>query len=978
MWSNVITDTLQSIARFYDTSSTYDKKAIVWHDGDMFQAKVDGITGDWDASKWDEIILSDVDRFITAGEPWDKTKAYHFDDIVQKDDKLWKCGVDDATIGSFETGEGGSSYVDLPYSGYGLSSSDTWMVEVGSTAWRVCDNPIPYSLFGGKANIPNEIKIKMTLQNTDMGDVYTDEVFTFTKTDLGGCEVWLETARADLKNSFFLGHEASGQTEGLYFCKKWVDSATNKLIYYVANGKIAKDAPAEWSQYYVKLADMLQAGKPWDKTKAYVKDDVVQKDGKLYKCIVANAEVGAFTISEVSESLVGSNDSMGSYENYKFKNLPNKRWGWAFCFDIGEVIDHDVPKSFKFTGPKFDAETDHSDISNPYEITFTTWSESETCFKSADEEWGFEMDADNDQEWWLCSLNNRAKLDTFGYSVIAKSVTPGDWVQWYVHESTGGAEGNFIPMDKAGKPFTAAAYHYGSIITKTPDGEEKDTFYVSKNNSYKNTFQDNQWDKDDTLIDAFIPKGALIGSYVDDENKLVIDSQTHPVLSMGINAGDCFWFNNVLYVAKKHFNNAQTITSLSSTDAVPFYDVAEVAMKATPLDRMFVDAGDTRDISINGSKITYDNNFDKILTATYKGTEFDGLTTILIDEDSDTEFFDMSDKIIFKKASFDDICGRFGDDWYSFNNQSYPVEMKQHAICFANIGGKTSIYYIRTVDYGYTVNDEAEFVAKLNELVASGDAIKFPAVDQTITSPDITSGWGRLFGVHPFSDASNFIYENRVGSMGDEYQYTMQDFIGDFTNYGAEDGNPLLFVVPSSEMKLQGYENEETGEVKNLYTSLKHNVANYFQTGTGDWGVWRSGARALFVLTNKNDPDDLQFYLFHDSGDFNQKVDRIENGFIAPGETVVGENYSVFLSRALKGIGGGASGSVKKETSAADGYKPAAFVDADGDQVETVYINSNVSINPSAGSVKADALEFNDGVITAKKSASGGWIWSDN
>lgn len=58
--SNVIPEIINSIATEFDPAVAYSKDKIVWYDGDLYKAKEDVAAGDWDATKWDEVILAEL------------------------------------------------------------------------------------------------------------------------------------------------------------------------------------------------------------------------------------------------------------------------------------------------------------------------------------------------------------------------------------------------------------------------------------------------------------------------------------------------------------------------------------------------------------------------------------------------------------------------------------------------------------------------------------------------------------------------------------------------------------------------------------------------------------------------------------------------------------------------------------------------------------------------------------------------------
>lgn len=106
-WTTILPEVVNSIATRVDAATCpagYLKDKVLWHDGDLYQCQED-ITAEtaWtDATKLKPVILADLfGKQLTAGEPWDNTKAYHKNDVVQKDDFLWICNVENATVGTF-------------------------------------------------------------------------------------------------------------------------------------------------------------------------------------------------------------------------------------------------------------------------------------------------------------------------------------------------------------------------------------------------------------------------------------------------------------------------------------------------------------------------------------------------------------------------------------------------------------------------------------------------------------------------------------------------------------------------------------------------------------------------------------------------------------------------------------------------------------------------------------------------------------
>lgn len=60
-WTNVIPEILSSVATRFSKTASYAKDKIVWNDsGDLFRAKEAVTPGEWDASKWEEVVLADL------------------------------------------------------------------------------------------------------------------------------------------------------------------------------------------------------------------------------------------------------------------------------------------------------------------------------------------------------------------------------------------------------------------------------------------------------------------------------------------------------------------------------------------------------------------------------------------------------------------------------------------------------------------------------------------------------------------------------------------------------------------------------------------------------------------------------------------------------------------------------------------------------------------------------------------------------
>lgn len=111
---NMIPSLQANTATVYDPATVYDKYAVVWYDGDLYQSN-DEATGDFDLTKWDRISIADArknDRYLKAAVKYNDLITYKKGDIVQKRnsdtgvDEFYICLADD-TKGNFITeGEG--------------------------------------------------------------------------------------------------------------------------------------------------------------------------------------------------------------------------------------------------------------------------------------------------------------------------------------------------------------------------------------------------------------------------------------------------------------------------------------------------------------------------------------------------------------------------------------------------------------------------------------------------------------------------------------------------------------------------------------------------------------------------------------------------------------------------------------------------------------------------------------------------------
>lgn len=118
---------LDSIAEEYDPSKTYNTRALVWHNGDLYVCVIDGATGSWDSMYWYQATVSGgltglqselVGRFnamqstinsmwpliyktpTMIAEGYSTAKSYVVGDYVSNGFCLYKCIAD--TTGSWD------------------------------------------------------------------------------------------------------------------------------------------------------------------------------------------------------------------------------------------------------------------------------------------------------------------------------------------------------------------------------------------------------------------------------------------------------------------------------------------------------------------------------------------------------------------------------------------------------------------------------------------------------------------------------------------------------------------------------------------------------------------------------------------------------------------------------------------------------------------------------------------------------------
>lgn len=264
---DILKKILNDIGTNYTTSISYNPGAYVIKDGQLYKAKVNTSTT-WVASEWDAINI--MSQFTDTGtliaeEPWDSTKQYHAGDIVQHDNKVYKCLVQDATIGKIETGSAGTIH------NYNITAWDDG--GGGLMAFPTDD--------GGKWMDTTDDSFYIEATWTVKGGTdtlsYTGKISTASPAPITGtttnyylvCAHHMSIKSAD---DFLLYCVDTDYADAL---QKNIDTCTLKMYYgYKA---------AEWKQIYISNSPNLTCIAPeYDEETQYYLNDIIIHDGKCY------------------------------------------------------------------------------------------------------------------------------------------------------------------------------------------------------------------------------------------------------------------------------------------------------------------------------------------------------------------------------------------------------------------------------------------------------------------------------------------------------------------------------------------------------------------------------------------------------------------------------------------------------------------------------------------------------------------------
>jgi len=342
---DILKKILNDIGTNYTTSISYNPGAYVIKDGQLYKAKVNTSTT-WVASEWDAINI--MSQFTDSGtliaeEPWDSTKQYHAGDIVQHDNKVYKCLVANATIGKIETGsagtvhnynltawdDGGGGLMAFPTDDGGkwMDTTDdsfyieaTWTVKGGTDTLSYTGNistTSPAQITGTTDNYylvcAHHMSIKsaddflLYCVNTDYADVLRRNIDTCTLKMYYGYKA-AEWKQIYISNSPNLTCIAPEYDEEVQYYLNDIIIHDGKCYYLKSKSMPGPWNPDEWTECPLSKLLIYDAIAPiWNVFTSYGEGKWTVYRGHLYICIVEQATIGQFKDDEWTKVSIDEN-----------------------------------------------------------------------------------------------------------------------------------------------------------------------------------------------------------------------------------------------------------------------------------------------------------------------------------------------------------------------------------------------------------------------------------------------------------------------------------------------------------------------------------------------------------------------------------------------------------------------------------------------------------------------------------------------